>query len=64
MVKRVAALVGMILIVLTVGIGVGLMPANPAAQATLFITGGAALWVLVRCLRRTGDIWKFTAPYP
>jgi len=54
----------MILIALGVGIGVGLLPANPGAQVAVAAIGGLVMWGLLNALSRNGDIWKFTAPYP
>ena len=63
-VNRVTALLGLILIAFGAGIGVGLMPASPAVHPTIFAAGVVALWIVVRVLTRTGDIWKFTDPHP
>ena len=64
MVKRVTVMFAMILIGLGVGIGAGLLPANPRAQVAVAAIGGLVMWGLVKVLSRDGDIWKFTAPYP
>ena len=64
MVKRVAVLFAMVLIALGVGIGAGLLPENPGAQAAMAAIGGLAGWGLVKVVGRDGDIWKFEAPYP
>ena len=64
MVKRVTVMVAMILIALGVGIGAGLLPANPRAQIAVAAIGGLVMWGLVKVLSRDGDIWKFGAPYP
>jgi hypothetical protein len=54
----------MILIGLGVGIGAGLLPANPRAQVAVAGIGSLVMWGLVKVLSRDGDIWKFGAPYP
>lgn len=64
MVKRVAVMFAMILIGLGVGIGAGLLPANPRAQVAVAAIGGLVMWGLVRMLSRDGDIWKFGTPFP
>jgi hypothetical protein len=63
-VKRVTVMFAMILIGLGVGIGAGLLPANPRAQVAVAAIGGLVMWGLVKVLSRDGDIWKFGAPYP
>lgn len=64
MVKRITVMFAMILIALSVGIGAGLLPANPGAQVALAAIGGLVMWRLVKVLSRDGDVWTFTAPYP
>jgi hypothetical protein len=64
MVKREAVMFATILIALGVGIGAGLLPENPGAQAALAGIGILVGWGLVKVLSRDGDIWKFRAPYP
>lgn len=64
MVKRVTVMVAMILIAFAVGIGAGLLPANPGAQIAVAAIGGLAMWGLVKVSSRDGDIWEFGAPYP
>jgi hypothetical protein len=54
----------MILIGLGVGIGAGLLPANPRAQVAVAAIGGLVMWGLVKLLSRDGDFWKFGTPYP
>ena len=49
MVKRVAVMFATILIALGVGIGAGLLPANPGAQVALAAIGGLVLWGSLRC---------------
>jgi hypothetical protein len=63
-VKRVTVMFAMILIGLGVGIGAGLLPANPRAQVAVAGIGSLVMWGLVKVLSRDGDIWKFGAPYP
>ena len=57
-------MVAMILIAFAVGIGAGLLPANPGAQIAVAAIGGLAMWGLVKVSSRDGDIWEFGAPYP
>ena len=64
MVKRVTVMFAMILIGLGVGIGAGLMPANPRAQIAVAAIGGLVMLGLIRVLSRDGDVWKFRVPYP
>ena len=64
MFKRIAVMFGMILIALGVGIGAGLLPANPRTQVAVAAIGRLVMWGLVKVLSRDGDIWKFGAPYP
>lgn len=64
MVTRVAVMFATILIALGVGVGAGLLRANPGAQVAFAAIGGLIGWGLVKKLSRNGDIWKFRAPYP
>lgn len=64
MVKRVVLMLAMILIALGVGIGAGLLPANPRAQVAVAAIGGLVMWGFVKVLSRDGDLWKFEIPYP
>ena len=64
MVKRITVMFAMTLIALGVGIGAGLLPANPRAQVAVAAIGGLVMWGLIKVLSRDGDIWKFRTPYP
>ena len=65
MVKRVAVMFATILIALGVGIGAGLLPANPRKLKSHWPRLAVwCVWGLVKVLSRNGDIWKFRAPYP
>jgi hypothetical protein len=63
MLKRVTVMLATIAIAFAVGIGLLLTQTRPGAQAAIVAMGVLTVWTLVRVLSRTGDIWRFTAPY-
>ncbi len=56
---------GVTTILLALGVGIGVtLTTNPASQAAIVVISGLILAGLTSVLRRTGEIWHFTAPYP
>ncbi len=61
--KRLAVMGTMTVTALGVGVGVT-STTNPTFQAAIVAIAGLLVWGLVSFLSRTGEIWRFTAPYP
>jgi hypothetical protein len=63
MCKRIIVMTMILIIGAGVGGGVALLGENPQAQAAIALAGVLSGSTLIAILRRTGDIWKFDAPY-